>query len=419
MASSGRRPAKREGAKGQPASKGLSESKRLQEPIRLAPKTVSGGRQDKPSKQDVRRERKKHQRRFRLAVLFIGLIFLAGSLYSLVGFALTALADLDIIKTMAWEYSASGQAWSFQRELITSTDQRGTLIPIVNEGERVSKGLEVARLNYLGGTSLNEESNRRLYSPVAGIVSYEPDGLEIVSIKKDYEELTVALLEEKINLLAPAAKENQGLAGLLQDKMAQEGAGEETAAPPEEPLNSGSTLGQAAPPVVIKTPPKEVAAGAVIMKITDNLSDCYIYIRLPDQEEAPLTAADPVTMRLEGAGEGQGTVLECEKITEGWGVLVKLETGLEALRHGRQHQLTLVLGTEDKAVVSQGTVTIKNGQQGVYVVEKNRVHFQPVQVLEERDGLQVIEGVEDQEIKAGDMVVTRPWFVWEGMRLRG
>ncbi|MEL7624584.1 MAG: hypothetical protein AAGU12_13495 [Clostridiales bacterium] len=420
MASSGRKPVRREGAKRQPLSKGRPESNRFQESARLASKTSDRRQQDKPSKEDIRRERKKHQRRFRFVILFVSLIFLAGGLYSVLSFLLTSLADLDMVKTMAWEYSASGQAWSFQRELITSTDQRGTLIPIVNEGERVSKGLEVARLNYLGGTSLNEESNRRLYSPVAGIVSYEPDGLEIISMKKDYEELTVALLEEKINQLMPATKENQGLAGLLQDKMAQEGGeGGEAATSPEEPLNTDSLPGQEAPAAVVKTPPKEVAAGTVIMKITDNLSDCYVYIRLPEQEEAPLAEADPVIMRLEGAGEGKGTVFECQEIPGGWGVLVRLESGLEALRHSRQHQLTLVLGSEDKAVVSQGTVITKNGQQGIYVVKKNKVHWQPVQVLEERDGLQVVEGIEDQEIVAGDIVVTRPWIVWEGMRLRG
>jgi hypothetical protein len=366
------------------------------------------------SQQDSRRERKKAQRRLRLALFAVGLILLAGSLYSLFSFLLTSLANLDMIKAMDWEHIAQGQAWSFQRELITSTDQRGMLIPIVNEGERVSKGLEVARLNYLGGTSLNEESNRRLYSPVAGIVSYEPDGLEIISLKKDYGDLTVAMLEEKISLLAPLPQENQGLTGLLQDKMEQESS---AAGQTQDESAAGSGPEQPAAPV--KTPPKEVTAGSVIMKITDNLSDCYVYIRLPAQEEAPLAPADLATMRLEDSGEGKGTVLECREIDGGWGVLVKLESGLEALRHGRQHNLTLVLGTEEKAVVSLGAVMSKNGETGVYIIEKNRVRWQPVQVLEERDGLQVIEGIDGGEIKAGDMVAGRPWLVWEGMRLRG
>ena len=158
------------------------------------------------------------------------------------------------------------------------------------------------------------------------------------------------------------------------------------------------------------------------MKVTDNLSDCYVYMRFPDQEEPPFLQTDQVKMRLAesgGGGEGRGAVLQCEEIPGGWGVLLRLESGLEALRRQRRHQLVIILGTEERFAVPLGAVVMKNGELGIYAEEKNKIRWKPVSVAGERDGLQIIEGLEPGDIRRGDLVVTRPWLVWDGMRLRG
>ena len=378
---------------------------------------------------DMQRSKSRSERLIRVTLWTVGMLFLAGSLYSLTLYVLSNIAGLATVVNVSWEQTVSGNAWSFQREYVTYTDTKCILLPIVDEGERVSKGLEIARLNFMGEIKLNEPSNRRLYSQVAGIVSYEPDGLELISELKDYQALTIMDLDKIIGPAETAQKSSQGLAGLIQDKVQAEsrGASGDTTA-------SGSILGdgggggtsagggqtgeqrEAAAPM---TYTREIPSNASVVKVTDNLSDCYIYIRLPEQEEAPFAPGDRVSMRLEGSGEGRGSTLQCEEIAGGWGLLLKLETGLEALRHSRKHQLTIMLGTEDRCAVPSGTVVMKGGEIGVYTAEKNRARWMPVVVVEERDGLQIIEGIEPNEILPGDLIVTRPWLIWDGMKLQG
>ncbi|MCL1804886.1 MAG: hypothetical protein FWG28_02625 [Clostridiales bacterium] len=357
----------------------------------------------------IRRNKSRGQRQTKLIIVAVCLIFLSGSLYTIAEAALTYFAGLGMIAEISWENTAEGPAWSFQRELVTTTDEGGVLIPMVNEGERVSKGLEIARLNFLGDTRLSEPGNRRIYSPVAGIVSFEPDGLELVNGTKDYAELTIPFLESKIGDEEEPRRGSQGLTGLIQDKLEQENwdAGEET----------DSAAGQE-PAAPAKTEPKEVYGGTAIVKVTDNLSDCYIYMRLPAQEEEPFQVADTVTMRLDEGNPGKGTVLLCEEISAGWGLLMKLESGLEPLRHGRRHRLTLVLGTDARIAAPAGSVVMKDGETGVYMVEKHKVRWTPVSITEEKDGLQFIEGTEPGDISPGDVIATRPWLIWDGMRLR-
>jgi hypothetical protein len=353
----------------------------------------------------IRRNNNSTQRRTRFILVVVGLVLLAGSLYSVSLYVLSHIAALDMVSEISWEKTISGSAWSFQRELTILADDGGLLIPIAYEGERVSKGLEIARLNYQGENKLNEATNRRLFSPVAGIVSFETDGLEIISTARDYNDLTIWAME---SLIGPAAPERsgQGFGSIIQDRIGQESVDREAG-------QSGAEGGRVPANNQARTQPREVPPGAAMLKVIDNLSDCYVYMRLPDQEEPPFALADLVLMKLEGAGDGKGTVMQCEAIQDGWGMLMKLEFGLEALRLGRRHQLSLVLGTEARAVAPHGAVVTKDGETGVYVMEKNRAHWVPVSVIGEQDDYQIIEG-----LSQGDVIVTRPLLVWDGMRLR-
>ena len=388
---------------------------------------------------DIRRDKSKNRRLANMVLLLAGSFFLASGLYSVSVYVLSAMAGLDMVSVVSWEQSVSGPSWSFQREYTVYSEQACVLIPMVKEGERVSKGLEVARLNFAGEAILNEAANRRLYSQAAGIVSFETDGLELVSETRDYATLTVGGLEEKIGVVRPQQRDGQGLSGLIQDKITQESqenrenrdASEDREGRDDragqESRDGRDPDAQAAPgPVAVSgipeprtAYPKMYPADSQVMKITDNLSDCYLYLRLPDMEEVPFLETDTITMQAESGGTGRGTLLQCERIADGWGLLIRLESGLEIVRHGRQHELSLVLGTEERSAVPQGSVVMKDGELGVYVVEKNKARWQPVTVVDERDGRQIIEGAASGDIKPGDVVATRPWLIWDGMRLRG
>ena len=376
----------------------------------------------------VRRNRKRNQRFLMLALLLVVSVFLAGGIYSFILYSLSSMAGLDMVNVVSWERSVTGPAWSFQREYTIDTDRSCMLIPIVGEGERVSKGLEVARLNFDGEVRLNESGNRRIYSPVAGIVSYLPDGLEMIRESRDYQALTVEMLEGEIRRVENGQRESRGLTTLIQDKLTREKEESDAASVSADSLADAGALPGIAEDTESegdglsaeeKSQPREVKAGAVVMKVTDNLSDCYVYLRLPQQDEAPFLETDPVKLRLEEGGEGRGVVLQCAEVASGWGVLLRLDSGLEALRLQRQHQLMVVLGAEEQLVVQAGAVVMKNGELGVYIEEKNRIRWKPVNLVGEKDGLQIIEGAAPEAIVQGDLVVTRPWLVWDGMRIRG
>lgn len=464
-------------------------------------------------KQVQKRAKRKTQKRNRRMLALVGVILLAGGLYSLYGFLMTYIADIDIVEPVTWENVLDCRAWSFQQESVTVTELPGTVVPMINEGERISKGVEIGRFNYQNSQNLYEEGNRRLYSPIAGILSYEVDGLEFVNMKRDYQILTVDLIESKLAELGYFTEtENGGFTGIIQDKLDQESGGQ----------------AQEQTPAAGDTQPKAVEAGKGIFKVTDNLSDCYLYLRTEGKLETGLQPGDTVNLRLEtetGRLSGKAEVIEraplgvdleaWEKATAkaaeaaakasgdpdhpedgdgqslgggeqpgvpgepdagdtgagsaggganaeagtdgnpsgadpeqsgqngenpnlvggypagghpvgeaaeeeiqvpeptGWGILVKLQSGLEPVRHSREHRLELVISTEEVGAVSSGALVEKNGATGVYLYKKNTVVWTPVEVLRQENGRMIFRGVE-----AGDTVITRPWLVRDGMKLR-
>ena len=98
---------------------------------------------------------------------------------------------------------------------------------------------------------------------------------------------------------------------------------------------------------------------------------------------------------------------------DGWGILVRLTSGLEPVRHSREQELDIVIGSEEVGEVNSGALVEKNGRTGVFLYQKNTVVWTPVEVLEQRDDRTVIKGVD-----AGETVITRPWLVRDGMKLQ-
>ena len=144
-------------------------------------KNVNSNYKSIQQKQEQKRAKRKTQKRNRHMLVLVGLILLASGIYSMYGFLMTYAADIDIVEAASWDNVLTCRGWSFQQESVVITDLPGTVVPILNEGERISKGVEIGRFNYQNTESLSEPGNRRLYSPIAGILSYNVDGLEFSS----------------------------------------------------------------------------------------------------------------------------------------------------------------------------------------------------------------------------------------------
>ncbi|MCL1849443.1 MAG: hypothetical protein FWF83_07220, partial [Clostridiales bacterium] len=65
---------------------------------------------------DIRRSRSRSQRLTRLTLILVGLVLLAGSLYSLCMYALSNMAGLGAGQFVSWGQTGSRPAWAFPRE---------------------------------------------------------------------------------------------------------------------------------------------------------------------------------------------------------------------------------------------------------------------------------------------------------------
>ena len=63
-------------------------------------------------KQVQKRAKRKTQKRNRRMLALVGVILLAGGLYSLYGFLMTYIADIDIVEPVTWENVLDCRAWS-------------------------------------------------------------------------------------------------------------------------------------------------------------------------------------------------------------------------------------------------------------------------------------------------------------------
>jgi len=360
--------------------------------------------------QPTRRKKKKSKLGLRILVILVGIFIIGLSLYSLYGLLINYFVDISIVEPISWERTIDFESYSFQQEVVADSEFAGTLIPLVEEGQRVSKGIEIARLDYTYTVVSNEAVStdttvmvpettevsdyKRFFSPMAGIISFNVDGLEIITTKKDYDSLSIDLLESKLKELGyiDDSPEKSGLSSLFnKDK--------------DDSSNSRDTEAHT----------KTVSVGEGLFKLTDNLSNCYLYLRAVTDIEIPVEIDDTINLRMQRDDSyisGKAKVIEVKKTENGYGFLVNLTSGLETLRHSRANQLQLVIDTQDVMTTDPKAYVEKEGEPGVYVYSQKTVIWTPIELLEKTEDRIVFTGVEE-----GTTVITRPVIVRDGQKL--
>lgn len=135
-----------------------------------------------------------------------------------------------------------------------------------------------------------------------------------------------------------------------------------------------------------------VAKGDPVFKIVDNLSATLLAV-VPEDALTQLGAADVITIRFDGREGPPVAVRITQQVRENGEVLLVLKAPVfpEDLVHQRRFRATLVMGRHEGMMIPRSALDVRDGLQGVWVVEGAATRFHPVRVLGGTEDLLALE----------------------------
>lgn len=135
-----------------------------------------------------------------------------------------------------------------------------------------------------------------------------------------------------------------------------------------------------------------VAKGDPVFKIVDNLSATLLAV-VPEAMLSQLGDTNVVTLRFEGREGPPVAVRILKQVRENGQVLLVMNAPVfpEDLVHQRRFRATLVMGRHEGIMVPRTALDVRDGLQGVWVVEGAGTRFHPVRVLGGTDDLLALE----------------------------
>lgn len=240
--------------------------------------------------------------------------------------------------------------------------------PIIEEGERVRKNEAVYRVTAVEGSAMQGETEKIMYAPIAGLVSYHIDAYE-----------DVQTLEEAQGLDLAAAYEAQ------EDK----------------------------------TWDSKTTAGADYAKLINSFDDIFIYMDCESNSYTQTFAPD-MKIRIRFPAIEYSTVcriVEVKPIIQGdkehiW-VKADLGTADQVVFGQRIWQVALPYDVAQVIEIDKDAVVYQDGQPGVYTLEKGFAYWQAINIAEEREDTYIVE-----DMTEGTEIVTTPKLVGEGERVK-
>ncbi len=222
----------------------------------------------------------------------------------------------------------------------------GTVTVLANEGERQKIGTLIAEINGLG-------SNRKVFSPQSGLVSFSIDGWEDI-LKPDH------------------------LRSFTKDFFTRVKAQSKT-------IRSGS----------------EVKAGQPLFRIVDNFT-LFLLVEIP-RGEFYFRLNKDLHIRFPRLDDKryEAEVLFLNE-DEGIGVL-EVKSFVAEFLSLRKQPLTIVKGIYSGLIVPVSALDIEKGVAGVWVAERGAPSFKIVKVIGQDDSFAVIEG-----LRVGDEIYKTP-----------
>ena len=298
--------------------------------------------------------RKDHIVKILLLVIVVWLVFTLAS-----NQIRSAMVQTEEVKSTVLEQVETGYGLLRGSESLVIAQADGTVEPVVQEGERVRKGNAVFKV----GEAYS-------YTNFAGRVSYQLDGLESTS---DLNTIC------STNLESSYAEQQNGQKKTIADAAAGEGRA----------------------------------------KVINTFDDVYLYVTVARSTyTAGLEANQKIPVRLADINEQmQATVTEVLDTADGFRYLkLKLGSVKETVFQQRIYKIEFPYDQQKAVAVSPDVVVEKDGQTGVYYLQKGFVFWEAVTVGQtwEKNGKVIIEsGLED-----GDMIETTPHLVREGENIK-
>ena len=298
--------------------------------------------------------RKDHIVKILLLVIVVWLVFTLAS-----NQIRSAMVQTEEVKSTVLEQVETGYGLLRGSESLVIAQADGTVEPVVQEGERVRKGNAVFKV----GEAYS-------YTNFAGRVSYQLDGLESTS---DLNTIC------STNLESSYAEQQNGQKKTIADAAAGEGRA----------------------------------------KVINTFDDVYLYVTVARSTyTAGLEANQKIPVRLADINKQmQATVTEVLDTADGFRYLkLKLGSVKETVFQQRIYKIEFPYDQQKAVAVSPDVLVEKDGQTGVYYLQKGFVFWEAVTVGQtwEKNGKVIIEsGLED-----GDMIVTTPHLVREGENIK-
>lgn len=312
--------------------------------------------------------------RLRPGRFILALVMLAGILMAAVwggmstlGFAKDAVvARMLDVKQLTWQESVrsvQAEGIIIRGEETIKAPLSGELQLLVKDGERLRVGAPIARID-----GVSEET---IVSPRAGIFCTHLDGLE--------------------NLLDPG----------MTDVLDMEAV--------EKITNRTGVDGS-----------EEVAGGTLIGKVVDNLNPIIIYLRADQPEDVPAAPFQKgsVIKLSQSQQEIRGKIISLWNENNSYTMFVQVDDNNypENFVHQRHQKIDLALERLEGWLVPEGAIAFKDGDPGLYLVEKQTVTFAPVTVEGRLNGM---VSVSSKRLSNMVRYVVNPDWASEGIRLGG
>lgn len=249
--------------------------------------------------------------------------------------------------------SYDGQAIIMQNETVVTAPAAGEVAWLVPEGMRVHIGSEVARIS---GAATPEQAQESVAAPapVAGAVSYRPDGWEGILTPDNYRRIDLFALFDSVG------KNHQ------------------------------------------KQPPQDVQSGDPVYKVIDNLVSPYLAVKL-DERPGDLAINSRVSLAWGEAETGKGKIVGFLSRSGTYVAVVEVSRASEDVFTSRMLEVSLINEKGEGYVIPAQALVERSGKQGVYVKTPVGIKFVGVKVVATLDDRVAVQG-----IKTGADVVVNP-----------
>ena len=252
-------------------------------------------------------------------------------------------------------------------ESLITANAAGIFIPAVKEGQRVRKGEIIGRLTSSAVSAVDRREP--LLALSTGLVCFHIDGNEGLMTRDSWEQLDLAQLPQKI-------------------------------------------LGQTVPSG------NWVEAGRPLAKILDNLSNPMLGLEFSKKTVTDTPGLEAVeagqTLRIKLLDKDPQTVkvVSVQQDAEKIKMAVQLDGFREDLIHLRRTPATLIVNQWKGFIVPREALVIREDVPGLYLLRKGWTRWNSVELVGETKTQIVVKGLEE-----GDVVVTNPGLIKEGVRL--